>query len=132
MLSTKVESHEFKPFKDAAEDYANKYSIIQLHSKLKQVLHKHLHGKSHLQTPSASSEQQHWMPRGDKTEGKGGNQSHRCAPGIHMIFTNTSGPGLLLPTQNHRGKCKDHMEHQLSVDNIKAVTKERLAKLCCK
>ena len=25
MLSTKVESHEFKPFKDAAEDYANKY-----------------------------------------------------------------------------------------------------------
>ena len=82
MLSTKVESHEFKPFKDAAEDYANKYSIIQLHSKLKQVLHKHLHGKSHFQAPSASSEQQHWMPRGDKTEGKGGNQSHRCAPGI--------------------------------------------------
>ena len=69
MLSIKVESHEFKPFKDAAEDYANKYSIIQLHLKLKhlhvkQVLHKHLHddGKSHLQAPSASSEQQHWMP----------------------------------------------------------------------
>ena len=25
MMSIKVESHEFKPFKDAAEDYANKY-----------------------------------------------------------------------------------------------------------
>ena len=42
--------------------------------------------QSHLQASSASSEQQHWMPWGDKTKGEGGNKSHRCAPGIHISF----------------------------------------------
>lgn len=43
MLSIKVESHEFKPFKDAAEDYANKYNTTSLKVKTftcKQVLYK--------------------------------------------------------------------------------------------
>ena len=51
--------------------------------------------QSHLQAPSASSEQQHWMPWGDKTEGEGGNKSHRCAPGIHIIVKKFIQSGIM-------------------------------------
>ena len=58
---------------------------------------------STFQAPSTSAKQQHWLPRGDKTKGEGGNKGHRCTSGFNCntdIINHTSKEELLRKPSN--------------------------------
>ena len=54
---------------------------------------------STFQAPSTSAKQQHWLPRGDKAEGEGGNKGHRCTSGDTNIIKYHSPRGASGKTQ---------------------------------